>query len=207
MSAKHLARLRAQQALQPAVQSDSDSGSQETEDEQLQQPKFNLFDLIQDEDDSADEADVKCEEDGDSAATPPEAEAAAPPQPAVPPQRHRQTASKPAGKHKGGKAAAKAGAGGRGGKGGKAAQQQQGDADIDQLLQDFLNVEPRQVCTHVTATCSCRSICDPLLHPMTLIVKMRQSTQHGTHVRRRERLLQRRRRLTGRRCWRSARSC
>lgn len=145
MSAKHLARLRAQQELQPAL--DSSSSTEEEDDEpEPAQLKFNPFDLIQDEEDSADEVAAS------PPASPPATEAAPPPQPAAQPRQQQQTGSKAAGKkqgkQKGGKAVAKAPAGGKagGGRAGKAAQQHGEDADIDQLLKD-LNMAPGQVCT------------------------------------------------------------
>jgi hypothetical protein len=141
MSAKHLARLRAQQGLQSVVGGDSNGTESDEEDEQPQQLAFNPFDLIQDDEESADEA-------VDDAAAP---SPGPPSQPAaVAQQRQRQQAAtkvsgKPHDKHKAGKAAA----GGRvsSAKGARAAQNGAGDdADLDQLLKE-MDMAPGQVRT------------------------------------------------------------
>lgn len=142
MSAKHLARLRAQQDPEPAAASDSGTES-DAEEGAPQQLRFNPFDLIQSDEDSATGGD------DDAASPPPESQ----PQPAAMPQQQqqqRQTASKqaakPHGKQKGGKAAA--GSRGGGTKGAKAGKKGvDDDADLDQLLKD-MDMAPGQVCVH-----------------------------------------------------------
>ena len=155
MSAKHLARLRAQQELPPTTAGDSGTESDE-EDAQPQQLAFNPFDLIQDDEDSAAEAD------GDAAASPPQS----PPQPAgVPQQQQRPKASKSAAKSHGQQKAGKAATEGRGTRTAKGATTAKHgvreEADLDQLLKE-LDMAPGQVSTcsqswSATAACFIRA--------------------------------------------------
>lgn len=172
MSAKHLARLRAQQELQPVKGSNS-STEEEYDEPEPAQLKFNPFDLIQDEEDSADEAATS------PPASPPVTEAAPPAQPAAQPRQQQQigrkAAGKQQGKQKGGKAPAKAPAGGKagggkagGGKAAKAAQLSGEDADIDQLLKD-LNMAPGQA--QVTSAKEAAADKPPLLAVSTKLLK------------------------------------
>jgi hypothetical protein len=157
MSAKHLARLRAQQDTEPAVVSDSGTES-DAEDDPPQQLTFNPFDLIQDDEDSTTEGDA-------DAASPPSEST---PQPAVVPQQQqqRQTASKHAakshGKQKGGKAAA--GSRGGGTKGAMAGRNGAGDdADLDQLLKE-MDMAPGQVCVQLHAKPSSQALVRSQMH-------------------------------------------
>jgi hypothetical protein len=144
MSVRNLARLRAQQELPPAVASDSDTASDE-EDAHPQQLAFNPFDLIQDDEDSASEADA------DAAASPPQS----PPRPAaVPQQQQRQNAGNSVAKSRSQQKAGKAAAGGKAGRRGATAVKHGvgEEADLDQLLKE-LDMAPGQVSTCSQSRC------------------------------------------------------
>ena len=126
MSAKHLARLRAQQEALPPVASASEDDSGSDSEDEPSQLKFNPFDLIQDEEGSGNEAEADAAADS-PAASPRSAKAASPPADA-PPQQQKPAAGR--------KATAKQ-AKHKGGGGGD-------EADIDQLLKD-LDMAPAKV--------------------------------------------------------------